>query len=93
MGTKEGMKEGRHQVQHKRMPTLTLKLLLPYRYTDESNRFQRAWLWTHVSMGSPLSSTSSSEAIVEEGGSSGSSINKRKWRRKLPLTCSSNLYQ
>ena len=29
------MEEGRHQVQHKRIPTLTLKLLLPYRYTNE----------------------------------------------------------
>ena len=87
------MKEGRHQVQHKRIPTVTLKLLPPYRYTNESNTFQRAWLWTHVSMGSPLSSMSSSEAMVEEGGSSGSSIHNRKWRCKLPLPCCSNLYQ
>ena len=73
------MKEGRHQVHQKRIPTLTLTLILLYRYPNEGSTFQRAWLRTHFSMGSPFSSTSTSEAIVREGGSSTFFIHKRRW--------------
>ena len=73
--------------------TLTLNIWLPHRNTNEGNTFQRAWLMTHFSTGSPLPSTSCSEAVVGAGGSSGSSTHKSRWRCKLPLPCSSNLYQ